>query len=45
MTATRKDTHLEFSDVDKGGEGDEQMFDVKYPSGRKMRLLNVYDQQ
>jgi hypothetical protein len=27
-----------------GGEGDVQVFDIKYPSGRKMRLVNVYDQ-
>jgi len=44
MTAIRKDTHLEFSEVDEGGDGDVQVFDVKYPSGRKMRLVNVYDQ-
>jgi len=44
MTAKRKDTHLEFSDVDKGGDGDVQVFDIKYPLGRKMRLVNVYDQ-
>jgi len=30
--------------VDKGGDGDVQVFDIKYPSGRKMRLVNVYDQ-
>jgi len=44
MTARKRDTHLEFSDVDKGGDGDVQVFDIKYPSGRKMRLVNVYDQ-
>ena len=44
MTAIRRDTHLEFSEVDKGGDGDVQVFDIKYPSGRKMRLVNVYDQ-
>jgi len=44
MTAIRRDTHPEFSDVDKGGDGDVQEFDIKYPSGRKMRLVNVYDQ-
>jgi len=45
MTAIRKDTHLDFSEVDMGGDGDVQVFDIKYPSGRKMRLVNVYDQQ
>jgi len=30
--------------VDKGGEVDVQVFDIKYPSGRKMRLVNVYNQ-
>jgi hypothetical protein len=45
MTAIRRDTHLEFSEVDKGGEGDVQVFDIKYTSGRKKRLVNVYDQQ
>jgi len=30
--------------VDKGGDGDVQVFDIRYPSGRKMRLVNVYDQ-
>jgi len=44
MTAVRRDTHLEFSEVDKGGDGDVQGFDIRYPSGRKMRLVNVYDQ-
>jgi len=44
MTAVRRDTHLEFSGVDKGGNGDIEVFDIKYPSGRKMRLVNVYDQ-
>jgi len=44
MTAIRRDTHLEFSEVDMGGDGDVQVFDIKYPSGRKMRLVNVYDQ-
>jgi len=44
MTAIRRDTHLEFSEVDKGGDGDVQVFDIRYPSGRKMRLVNVYDQ-
>jgi len=44
MTAIRRDTHLEFSEVDKGGDGNVQVFDIKYPSGRKMRLVNVYDQ-
>jgi len=44
MTAIRRDTHLEFSEVDKGGDGDVQVFDIKYPLGRKMRLVNVYDQ-
>jgi len=44
MTAIRKDTHLEFSEVDRGGDGDVQVFDIKYPSGREMRLVNVYDQ-
>jgi len=44
MTAVRRDMHLEFSEVDKGEDGDVQVFDVKYPSGRKMRLVNVYDQ-
>jgi len=45
MTAIRRDTHLEFWEVDKGGEGDVQVFNIRYPSGRKMRLVNVYDQQ
>jgi hypothetical protein len=31
--------------VDKGGGGDLQVFDIRYPSGRKMRLVKVYDQQ
>ena len=44
MTAIQRDTHLEFLEVDKGGEGDVQVFDIKYLSGRKMRLVNVYDQ-
>jgi len=44
MTAVRRDTHLEFSEVDKGGDGDVQVFDIRYPLGRKMRLVNVYDQ-
>ena len=44
MTAIRRDTGLEFSEVDKGGDGDVQVFDIKYPLGRKMRLVNVYDQ-
>jgi len=44
MTAIRRDMHLEFSEVDKGGDGDVQVFDIRYPSGRKMRLVNVYDQ-
>jgi len=30
--------------VDKGGDGDVQVFDIKYLLGRKMRLVNVYDQ-
>jgi len=44
MTTIRRDTHLELSEVDKGGEGEVQVVDIKYPSGRKMRLVNVYDQ-
>jgi len=44
MTAMRRDRPLEFSEVDKGGEGDVQVFDIKYQGGRKMRLVNVYDQ-
>jgi len=44
MTAIRRDTHLEFSEVNKGGDGDVQVFDIKYPTGRKMRLVNVYEQ-
>jgi hypothetical protein len=44
MTAIRRDTHLGFSEVEAGGEGDVQVFDVEYPLGRKMRLVNVYDQ-
>ena len=36
MTVLRRDTHLEFSEVDIGGDGDVQVFDIKYPSGRKM---------
>jgi len=28
MTAIRKDTHLEFSEVDKGGDGEVQVFDI-----------------
>ena len=44
MTAIRTDTHLELSEVDKGGDGDVYVFDIKYPLGRKMRLVNVYDQ-
>jgi len=30
--------------VDMGGDGDVQVFDIKYPLGREMRLVNVYDQ-
>ena len=41
MTAIRKDTHLEFSEVDMGGKGDVQVFDIRYSSGREMRLVNV----
>jgi len=44
MTAIPRDIHLEFSEVDMGGDGDVQVFDIKYPSGREMRLVNVYDQ-
>jgi hypothetical protein len=44
MTAIRRDTHLEFSEVEMGRDGDVQVFDIQYPSGRKMRLVNVYDQ-
>jgi len=44
MTAIKRDTHLEFSEVKMGGEGDVQLFDVEYPLGRKMRLVKVYDQ-
>jgi len=44
MTTIRRDTPLEFSEVDMGGDGDVQVFDIKYPSGREMRLVNVYDQ-
>jgi len=43
MTAMRRDTQLEFSEVYKGEDGDIQVFDIEYPSGRKMRLVNVYD--
>jgi len=45
MTAIRRDMHLEFSEVDMGGDGDVQVFDIKYSLRRKMRLVNVYDQQ
>jgi len=44
MTAIRSDIHLEFSEVNEGGDGDVQVFDIKYPRGRKMRLVNVYNQ-
>jgi len=44
MTAVRRDIHLELSEVDTGGDGDVQVFDIRYPLGRKMRLANVYDQ-
>jgi len=44
MTAMRRDTHLEFSEVDMEGDGDVQEFDIKYPSGKELRLVNVYDQ-
>jgi hypothetical protein len=44
MTAIRRHTHLEFSEVDMGGDGDVQVFNIKYFSGREMRLVNVYDQ-
>ena len=30
--------------MDKRGEQDVQVFHVKYPLGRKMRLVNVFDQ-
>jgi len=36
MTGIRSDTHLGFSEVDQRGEGDVQVFDMKYPLGRKM---------
>jgi len=44
MTAIRRDTHLGFSEVEMGEEGDVPVFNVEYPAERKMRLLNVYDQ-
>jgi len=44
MTARKRDTHLEFSEVEMGGDGDVQVFDIKYPLGKTMRLVNVYDQ-
>jgi len=44
MTAIRRDTHLECSELDEGGDGVVQVFDIRYPSGRKMSLVHVYDQ-
>jgi len=44
MTVIRRDTLLEFSEVDLGGDGDVQLLDIIYLSGGKMRLVNVYDQ-
>jgi hypothetical protein len=44
ITTMGRDIHLEFTEVEIGGERDIQVFDVVYPSGRKMRLVNVYDQ-
>jgi len=44
MTAIRRDTHLEFLDMDEGGDGDVQVFHIQHPSGRKMGLVNLYDQ-
>jgi len=41
ITAIRKDTHLEFTEVEMAGEGNLQVFNVVYPTGRKMRLVNV----
>ena len=43
MTAIRRDTHLEFSEVDTGGDGNVKVFDLKYMSGSEMRFLNVYE--
>jgi len=43
MTSIRRDTHLEFTKVELEGEGDVQVFDVEYPLGRKLRIVNVYD--
>jgi len=31
MTGIRRDTHLEFTEGEMGGDGDVQVFDVKYP--------------
>jgi len=44
MTGIKTDTHLDFSEVEMVGEGEVLVFDVKCALGRKMRLVNVYDQ-
>jgi len=44
MTRIRNDAHLEFSDVALGGAVNAQVVDVEYPLGRKMSVVNVYDQ-
>jgi hypothetical protein len=44
MTAIRRDTCLEFTEVERGGEGDVQVFDVECTLGRTMRMVNFYDQ-
>jgi hypothetical protein len=44
MTAIGRDTHLEFTEGEMQGKGDVLVFDIRYLAGRKMRLVNVYDQ-
>jgi len=43
MSRIRKDTHMDVSELVMGGEGDIQVFNIKYLLGRKLRLVNVYD--
>jgi hypothetical protein len=44
MTGIWRDMLLQFSEVDFGGDGDIQVFDKKYPSGKEIRLVNLYNQ-
>lgn len=44
MTVISGDTHRQFTEWRIGVEGGLKVFDVKYTSERKTRLVNVYDQ-